>query len=28
MDVNCESSDPIVKQLNNINGTIRVRVLL
>ena len=27
MDVNCESSDSIVKQLNDIDGTIRVRVL-
>lgn len=27
MDVNCESSDPIVAQLKDIDGTIRVRVL-
>ncbi len=27
MDVNCESSDPIVNQLKDIDGTIRVRVL-
>jgi D-3-phosphoglycerate dehydrogenase len=27
MDVNCESSDSIVKKLNDIEGTIRVRVL-
>lgn len=27
MDVNCESSDSIVKQLTDIEGTIRVRVL-
>ncbi len=27
MDVNCESSDPIVNQLKDIEGTVRVRVL-
>ena len=27
MDVNCQSSDPIVNQLKDIDGTIRVRVL-
>ncbi|WP_223787935.1 phosphoglycerate dehydrogenase [Marinicella meishanensis] len=27
MDVNCESSDPIVNRLKDIEGTIRVRVL-
>ena len=27
MDVNCESSDPIVSKLNDIEGTIRIRVL-
>lgn len=27
MDVNCESSDPIVAQLKDIDGTVRVRVL-
>lgn len=27
MDVHCESSDPIVNELKNIEGTVRVRVL-